>query len=73
MSVMDWNGREIRNAFQAAIALAECDQCANKYCTEDEENLVEGCHFEKVINISRSFQKYMNSIRGDSEAKRAAQ
>ncbi|KAL4864486.1 hypothetical protein BDV12DRAFT_188913 [Aspergillus spectabilis] len=64
VSVMDWNGREIRNAFQTAIALAEYDQ---------REIIVEASHFEKLMNMSRSFQEYMDSIRGDTKARRAAQ
>ena len=71
MSSMEWNGREIRNAFQTAIALAEYDIRGSEYHQDWDEITVESDHFKKVMDMSRSFRQYMDSIRADSEAARA--
>lgn len=71
MSAMDWNGREIRNALQTAIALAEYDIRENEYSTEEDEITVEGVHFKQVMDMSKSFRMYMDSIRKDTEEGRA--
>ncbi|GES65448.1 ATPase family AAA-domain-containing protein 3B [Aspergillus terreus] len=71
MSAMEWNGREIRNALQTAIALAEYDLRRSEVYEEGMEITVERCHFEKVMEMSRSFREYMNSIQRDTEEYRA--
>ena len=71
MCDIDWNGREIRNAFQTAIALAEYDTNASPYQKEGDEIIVESDHFRKVIEMSRSFRMYIDSIRRDTEEERA--
>ncbi|GCB17690.1 ATPase family AAA domain-containing protein 3B [Aspergillus awamori] len=71
MSAMDWNGREIRNALQTAIALAEYDMRRSEYYHEGDEITVESDHFKKVMEMNRSFRKYMDSIRNNTEEKRA--
>ncbi|KAK2758235.1 hypothetical protein FQN54_004079 [Arachnomyces sp. PD_36] len=71
MSAMDWNGREIRNALQTAIALAEHDTRSGEEYTEGDEIVVESDHFRKVRTMSRSFRTYMDSIRRDTEEERA--
>ncbi|GLA83351.1 hypothetical protein AtubIFM56815_007543 [Aspergillus tubingensis] len=71
MSAMDWNGREIRNALQTAIALAEYDMRGSEYYHEGDEITVESDHFKKVMEMNRSFRNYMNSIKKDTEEKRA--
>lgn len=68
---MDWNGREIRNSFQTAIALVEYDVRESEFSREGNEILVEADHFKQVMEMSRKFRTYMNSIRRDTEEERA--
>jgi hypothetical protein len=49
-----WNGREIRNAFQTAIALAEYDALHE---SDREEIDVELSHFQNVVKLSANFRK----------------
>ncbi|KAI9712426.1 MAG: hypothetical protein M1820_001639 [Bogoriella megaspora] len=67
----EWNGREIRNAFQTAAALAEYE------AYEDRENRVEGQkieirkeHFQQVMNMSKKFSNYMTKLDEKSESER---
>lgn len=67
------NGRDIRNALQTAITLAEAE------CEEDpdfdEETMtiiVDQAHFQRVLDITNKFQSYVQSIRREDEKKRAA-
>ncbi|CAJ2509401.1 Uu.00g144270.m01.CDS01 [Anthostomella pinea] len=67
------NGRDIRNALQTAITLAEAE------CEEDPDFdpetmtvVVEQAHFERVLEISNKFHTYVESIRREDEKKRAA-
>lgn len=64
---IDLNGREIRNALQTALTLAEYDNL------EEGRDLViiEEGHFKKVLGMSDRFHKYVGSIRRENEAKRA--
>lgn len=71
MGDMDWNGREIRNAFQTAIALAEFAANDSPYHREGDEIIVVSEHFRKVMDMSRSFHSYLDSIRNDTEEERA--
>ncbi|KAI9699206.1 MAG: hypothetical protein M1820_007285 [Bogoriella megaspora] len=51
-----WNGRQIRNAFQSAIALA-------KFRTKLSETIhVKKEHFEKVALVSSEFQTYLTRV-----------
>lgn len=52
-----WNGRQIRNAFQSALALAEFQTQPN-----DPIKLAKG-HFEKVSNVSNHFNKYLWGVK----------
>ncbi|MCJ1386225.1 hypothetical protein MMC17_009351 [Xylographa soralifera] len=68
-----FNGRDIRNALQTAIALAESD------CEEDpdfdsskETIVVLKDHFQRVLEINNRFHEYVASIRREDEKKRAA-
>ncbi|PLN86914.1 P-loop containing nucleoside triphosphate hydrolase protein [Aspergillus taichungensis] len=72
MCTMEWNGREIRNALQTAIALAEYDLRESGE-GDDSEILVEEEHFRRVMEMSRSFRAYMDSIEGNTEQDRARQ
>lgn len=62
-----WNGRQIKNAFQTAIALAEWDfldsQNNAKLKTVASAPLLEARHFRKVAEASARFDQYLNSVR----------
>ncbi|KAI3558801.1 hypothetical protein CABS03_11433 [Colletotrichum abscissum] len=55
-----WNGRQIRNAFQTAVALAEFHQQENNV---PGPIVVKGEHFEKVAKVSHEFNAYLYSVR----------
>ncbi len=61
---LNWNGREIRNAFNTMIALAEFDAHQNKKYTKDGKVEVRREHLQEVATMSASFKKYMQSLRG---------
>ena len=58
-----WNGRQIRNAFQTAIALSEYEAALNGGNPELTER-----HFEKVAKVSSDFDKYLRLTHGRSES-----
>lgn len=60
---LDLNGREIRNAFQTAVALAEYDQ------HRDDEGLilVEDSHIEQVAEMTQEFQEYLTKLHGKQQ------
>ncbi|CAG8978561.1 hypothetical protein HYALB_00012435 [Hymenoscyphus albidus] len=78
---IDWNGREIRNAFQTAVALAEYEamqkvssreRVEKDGLGEDKKSLeieLRQDHFEKVVEMSDNFKKYLATVseenRGD--------
>ncbi|KAK0372175.1 hypothetical protein CLIM01_10462 [Colletotrichum limetticola] len=55
-----WNGRQIRNAFQTAVALAEFHQQENNITGRI---IVKGEHFNKVATVSHEFNAYLYSVR----------
>lgn len=68
---IEWNGREIRNAFQTAVALAEYEATqkrkrliAQGEMKEGEEHEIElrQDHFEKVVEMSDNFKKYLSTV-----------
>lgn len=67
---LNWNGREIRNAFNTSVALADY---------ENETVEVRGTkmvnfhrrHLEQVVKMSRAFQVYLEKTHGMDEARRA--
>ncbi|KAF2276670.1 P-loop containing nucleoside triphosphate hydrolase protein [Westerdykella ornata] len=65
---LKWNGREIRNAFQTAVALAEHE--ARTADPPKKTVLVRQAHLEQVVKMSAAFKSYMENFKG-SEAKRA--
>ncbi|KAF4536434.1 ATPAse [Lasiodiplodia theobromae] len=67
MQALAWNGREIRNAFQTAVTLAEFDDERDKEGTI----LVKGKHLKAVVELSRDFTDYMNELHLGNEDKRA--
>lgn len=59
-----WNGRQIKNAFQTAIALAEFE--ANK--KEAGKPVLKLEHFEIVARASEDFDDYLCRVHGGTEA-----
>lgn len=52
-----WNGRQIRNAFQTAVSMAEFE-------AQDKKNiLVTRSHFERVAQISNQFNLYLYRVK----------
>lgn len=49
-----WNGRQIRNAFQSALALAQ-----NESNQSQERTALETSHFRKVADVSSQFNRYI--------------
>jgi hypothetical protein len=67
----EMNGRDIRNALQTAIRLAEFEAVQDPDNDPSESIVVEEAHFRRVLDMSNKFHKYVNSIRREDEAKRA--
>ncbi|KAK7709975.1 hypothetical protein SLS63_013117 [Diaporthe eres] len=65
--VLKWNGRQIRNAFQTAMALADCEARER-----DMSPVITVEHFETIANASVDFAKYMARVQG-GEADHIAQ
>lgn len=63
-----WNGRQIRNAFQTAAALAryEFDTSLNK--TLENLHHVLARHFKTVARVGRGFEDYLRETRGKSDS-----
>lgn len=72
MKKLCWNGREIRNALQTAIALAEYTEESDSPQSEDTLVIVEEHHFRRVMEMSRNFKKYLTNVRKSDEKNRAA-
>jgi hypothetical protein len=53
-----WNGRQIRNAFQSAIALAR-----NESSGSDKSVMVEPRHFSTVARVSNEFNTYLWKVK----------
>ncbi|KAI9766662.1 MAG: hypothetical protein M1839_004785 [Geoglossum umbratile] len=64
---LQWNGREIRNAFQTSLALAEFEA----FEAGNEVVVVESEHFRRVVKMSKAFKTYVDSIEKMPEGKRA--
>ncbi|KAK4216478.1 P-loop containing nucleoside triphosphate hydrolase protein [Rhypophila decipiens] len=61
-----WNGRQIRNAFQSAVALA-----AYNHRGTDKIRLTTD-EFEKVSKVSNQFNDYLWSIQGRTDSEKAS-
>jgi DNA polymerase III delta prime subunit len=59
-----WNGRQIRNAFQSAAALAEYNSSGGIVKLEVQ-------HFELVAQAAREFDEYLIRVKGFNEAEDA--
>ena len=62
-----WNGRQIRNAFQTATALAEYGAAA----AQKSPATLEASHFETVAEASFQFDMYIAETMGADAAQRA--
>lgn len=61
-----WNGRQIRNAFQTAVALAEHSALRAPQTKENDKGGVihlEVEHFLKVLQVSHKFDEYLRKTR----------
>jgi ATPase family associated with various cellular activities (AAA) len=66
---LEWNAREIRNAFQTAVALAEVENKKG----DDGLIAVTAEHIRKVVELSKGFKDYLKELYQKNEAERAAQ
>ncbi|KAJ5744745.1 hypothetical protein N7533_009615 [Penicillium manginii] len=65
------NGRDIRNALQTAITLAEFGRKEDPDYDAEDLTIVNETHFQKVLEMSNRFRNYVTSIRREDEQKRA--
>lgn len=69
-----WNGRQIRNACQTALALAEFEAQGNSHTAVLKPDAVvhlKVSHFETVQQAYLDFTRYMNSVYGSTTETRA--
>lgn len=71
-----WNGRQIRNAFQTALALAESEAKKKRSAKTPEKakkvrTILEPKHFKAVLDASHQFDQYMEELFRKTEAGRA--
>ncbi|KAM5526609.1 hypothetical protein FOXYSP1_21009 [Fusarium oxysporum f. sp. phaseoli] len=71
-----WNGRQIRNAFHIAVALAE-NEAINKANRKEKKKYraptLRAKHFDTVEQASSQFDNYLKSVLGMGQADRAKQ
>lgn len=73
MAAIPWNGREIRNAFQTAVALAYYEFSQKESKKPNEVAILTSKHFEKVCRITLQFKDYLKVVHdGLDENQRAA-
>ena len=76
---MRWNGRQIRNAFQTAVALAEyefhekCQKCEQTGDKPPFRPALEDRHFKVVAKTSAEFDDYLQSVMGGQTYEQKAQ
>jgi hypothetical protein len=67
-----WNGRQIRNAFQTAIALAEYDMQGDTGSDEEVRKprtvRLRKSHFKTVEDASSAFEEYLKQVYGGKSA-----
>ncbi|KAJ0414207.1 hypothetical protein BJY00DRAFT_295528, partial [Aspergillus carlsbadensis] len=63
LQALKWNGREIRNAFQTAVALA-CYQAKQE---GNEVPELTDDHLRQVVSMSQNFKQYLHNVRGAEE------
>ncbi|KAF4311171.1 ATPase AAA-type core [Botryosphaeria dothidea] len=65
---LKWNGREIRNAFQIAVALAQTEGDRDKRGRVQ----VRRDHIKSTVRMSKDFKAYLNKLYMKDETQRAA-
>ena len=70
---LKWNGRQIRNAFQTAYALAEYQVSlpTNQGSSTNAITELNADHFAEVAQITQNFEKYLVGIYGGDDSDRA--
>ncbi|KAH7045281.1 P-loop containing nucleoside triphosphate hydrolase protein [Macrophomina phaseolina] len=65
---LKWNGREIRNAFQIAVALAQTEE------SRDKRGRIQVTreHIKSTVRMSRDFKEYLTKLYKKDETQRAA-
>ena len=73
MIKIPWNGREIRNAFQTAVALAQYHFAMMPVESKEDGDKAEldDRHFEQVCGMAMSFKKYLKRVHQKDEEGRA--
>lgn len=66
-----WNGREIRNAFQTAVALAESEHAKREDKEPGERAELRPDHLEQVCHVALRFKDYLKEVHGLDENQRA--
>ena len=66
-----WNGREIRNAFNTMVAIAEWNTKEDPRHNPGDKIEILRDHLEQVVKMSSGFKAYMHSLRGMDESKHA--
>ncbi|KAI0855031.1 hypothetical protein F4860DRAFT_497599 [Xylaria cubensis] len=67
--VAGWNGRQIRNAFQIASAMARYDWAHSKDTSKPKGPVLDEEHFKRVASATKDFHNYLKEARGkDSSA-----
>lgn len=66
------NGRDVRNALQTAITLAEFEyESESSFDPSTDQVVVAREHFERVLNMNHKFREYVDRIRREDEQQRA--
>ncbi|KAK8115439.1 hypothetical protein PG984_011941 [Apiospora sp. TS-2023a] len=72
MTSIPWNGREIRNTFQTAVALAEYRFVQSENKEDGDKASLDWDDFEKVCRMTGAFKGYLQSVHdGADESQRA--
>ncbi|KAI0421988.1 P-loop containing nucleoside triphosphate hydrolase protein [Xylaria grammica] len=71
MCTQKWNGREIRNAFQTAVALAEYRFLTKAIKEDDEIAALEDSDFKQVCDMTIEFKSYLTDVHNEDEFQRA--
>ncbi|KAL3426801.1 ATPase [Phlyctema vagabunda] len=67
IKTVKWNGREIRNALQTAVSLAEYEANEN----EESKVVLKRDHIQQVVQMSHQFKEYLKSIENLDPSKKA--
>ncbi|KUI55018.1 ATPase family AAA domain-containing protein 3 [Cytospora mali] len=70
MTQIPWNGREIRNAFQTAVALAQYQFAMLEDKEDGDKAMLDREHFEEVCAMTTHFKDYLNNVHMADEEER---